>query len=148
VEEAREVDVHYPALSSPLILARGEHRLVGTASGPKPVAVLREVRLKQRTEHLKRGLLQEPIQYRGHAQPAGSPAGFGYLDASHRLGSITTRQQQRLDFVPLFSNQRRRALEVEPIDTRCSFVPSDLFPRGVQVAAFDHLLHQPCPWPD
>ena len=61
--------------------ARSEHRLVSTAAGPKPVAVLREARFKHRGQHLKRRLLDEPIQYRRDAQLAGSPVRLRDLHA-------------------------------------------------------------------
>ena len=64
VEEAREVQIHDPSLPLHLVVSRCEHRLVSTASWPKPVAVPREARFKQRGQHLKRRLLDEPVQYR------------------------------------------------------------------------------------
>lgn len=80
VEELLQVDIDHPpvALLQPLsCLLDG---LMGAPTRPEPVAVLRERRVEDGLEHLRDGLLDQPVQHRGDPQQPHTTIGLRDLD--------------------------------------------------------------------
>src|SRR5215468_4937608 len=93
VEELLQIQVYHPTTAFRHVLLRGKHRLLGASSGAKAVARLGKVRLKERTQYLMQGLLNEPINPCWNAQLPHSTIGLRNFHASHRLRLVCAVQQ-------------------------------------------------------
>ena len=70
VEELLQIKVDHDAQARADVLLRAPHRLMGRASGPKPVARIREASVPVSLQHLHHRLLDEAVKHRGHAERA------------------------------------------------------------------------------
>jgi hypothetical protein len=101
IKERVQIDVHHPRRVITDELACRLDRLMRRTAGPKPDAVVTEVRLKQRFEHAQHGLLDQPIQRRRHPQRPLPTARLGDHHPAHRLRSIGARIKHRADLRPM-----------------------------------------------
>ena len=72
VEELLQVEVDDEVEAREDVLLRAPDRLMGRASGPKPVARIREVGVPLLLQHLHHRLLDEAVEHRGHAEQANA----------------------------------------------------------------------------
>jgi len=78
VEVALEVQFHAPAVALAQKFLHPFHRFAASASGSKPVALLGEVMLEDRFEHLLQFPFHRPVAHRRYAQrPLLGRAGLG-----------------------------------------------------------------------
>ena len=75
------------------------------ALGTKAPAMLAHIAVEGRAQHLMQGLLDQPVLYRGNAQPARPAAGLGNVHRTHRRRPVVARQE-------LLPNPRPVLLEV------------------------------------
>ena len=89
VEVALEVQFHAPAVALAQKFLHPFHRLAASASGSKPVALLGEVVLEYRFEHLLQCRFHRPVAHRGNSQrPLLGRPGLGYPNPARRLPVI------------------------------------------------------------
>ena len=136
VKEALQVQVHHPAVAAPDVRLDMAHGLMGRALRAKAVAVSMEVGFPLRGNHLRNGLLDEPIQHRGDAQGAHLAVWFGDLHATHRLRAVAARDQSGADVWPVVSEMLGKHIDGHAVNARRAFVLAYLFQCALQVGAF------------
>ena len=92
VEELRQVHIHHHALAGLDVAPRGLDRVVRPSARAKPVAVFAEGGINLGLQHLQQCLLDQAIEYRGNAQLALAPIGFGNHHLAYRTGPVTSCQ--------------------------------------------------------
>jgi hypothetical protein len=142
IKEFLQIDVHHPFISRLGILLGLLHSVVGTASGSKPIAVRRELPLKDRREHLCDRLLEQTIHHRRYPQQPHSALRFGYLYPPHGTGLIGSAFERGPDLQPMLLQVRPQVFHRHPVDPRCACVALDSLQRCEQVLAFPYLFPQ------
>ena len=88
VEERGQVDIDHLLIALPKILTHLLHGLVRVSPRPEPKAVVAELTLLHRTQHLRDRLLNHAIRYVWNPQRALIAIRFGYPHAAHRMRLI------------------------------------------------------------
>src|SRR4051812_22989577 len=115
---------------------------MGRATGPEPVAVLRERRVPAALEDLQDRLLDQAIQHGGDAELAHPAVRFGEFDSPHRLRPVGPVEQLFPDGWPVLTKVIPGLVDGPAIDAGTSLVGADLMPRIFEVLSFAHFLHQ------
>ena len=77
----------------------------------KPVTVIAEARLKDRSQHLSQGLLNEPIQETGNAEHPFASLGLVNFHSTNRLWAVSAFQQRDSQCWPLRAEPFREFFE-------------------------------------
>src|SRR3954453_4644788 len=115
---------------------------MGRATGPEPVAVLRERRVPAALEDLQDRLLDQAIQHGGDAELAHPSVRLGDLDSPHRLRPVSPLEQLFPDGWPVLTQVVPGLVDGLAIDARAPFVGADTMPRLFEVLPFADLVHQ------
>jgi hypothetical protein len=118
VEELCDVDIHHPVLPFLRILLCGSHGILRTAPRSESVAVLAELRIEDRCQHLQHHLLNQPILYRRDPQHSRAAARFGYFHPPYGTRNIGSRQQLRPNPLPVRLKMTLQFLRRHPVDPR------------------------------
>src|SRR5437867_3883167 len=147
IEVALEVGIHTPDLTLVQELLHAIHCLPTAPAGPKPVAVLGEIALKDRFEYVPHSRLDGPVAHRGNSQRSllVRPR-FLYPDATRRLAAVAFSAQ-------FFAQPRQLALDMLvklldglAIDSGCSLVAPDRPKAGLKVVLREHFVPEPEPY--
>ena len=129
VEEFRQVHVHgypVPRLDIALYLLDA---VVGGAPGPKAETRRGEVRVEERSQHLRNRLLDHPIDDgRNAQQPFPLSVSLWNLRAPDRGGLIGLVSYRLANARPVVARKRWELLNGHPIDTRSTVVGFHLVP--------------------
>jgi hypothetical protein len=143
VEELLEVQIHNPAPSFMLEVAGFAHRLFRTSSGPEAVAVLREVGIEQRHQHLRYGLLDQSIQHGGNAEDAfAPPVRFGDRHTPYGAWLVAAIQQLASYRGPMDFEPSAQLPDVHPVDSRAPVVGLHSSQRLPHVVSPDRCTQQ------
>src|SRR4029450_5841812 len=112
------------------------------ATGPQPVAVFRERRVRAALQDLQDRLLDQAIQHGGDAELAHPSVRFGDLDSPHRLRPGSSVEALFPDGWPVLTQVDSGLVDGPAIDAGTPLVGADLMPRPFEVLSFAHLLHQ------
>ena len=115
---------------------------MGRAAGPKPVAVIAEVRLENGLEHLQHGLLDQPVQHRRHPQRALPAPGFGDHHPAHRLRLVGARVKRRPHARPMLLQPWPQLTGRHAVDASGTGVALDASERQGEVLAGEDLVPQ------
>src|SRR5690606_6748429 len=131
-------------MSSPILdeALRRQDGVVGTAPGPKPIAVLAEPRVEDRLQDLQEGLLNEPVEHRRDAELTLAPTGLGDELAFHWRRAIAPGEKLLLVGGPLGHQVRTQLVDRHAVDARASLVLLHSPERGLQVRATQHAVQQ------
>ena len=77
IEELLQIEIDHDGVARPDVFLSAPYRLMGRASGPEPVARIRETSVPIPLQHLHHRLLDEAVEYRGHTEQANAADGFG-----------------------------------------------------------------------
>ena len=142
VKEFGDVHVHHPVLATLDVLLRCPDRIVCAPSRSESVAVLAEVGLEDRLQHLQKHLLYPSIQHRRYPQHPGSSVGFGYLHSPHWTGHIRPCQQLCADAFPMRSNVVAQLPCRHSVNARRASVAFDRQPGRRGIVLRDDFFHQ------
>src|SRR3954471_15930797 len=115
---------------------------MGRATGPEPVAVLRERRVPAALQDLQDRLLDQAIQHGGDAELAHPAVRFGELDTPHRLRLVSPVEQLFPDGWPVLTQVVPGLADGPAVDAGPPSVGADSMPRPFEVLSFADLLHQ------
>src|ERR1700751_1526970 len=82
---------------------------------PEAVAVLAEVGIKERVQHLQQRLLDQTIRHRRDAELTLAALGLGDRHPSHRTGPVRPRQQLLADRRPRRAQLRGSLVDVQSV---------------------------------
>src|SRR5262245_44024018 len=112
------------------------------ATGPEPVAVLRERRVPAALQDLQDRLLDQAIQHGGDAELAHPSVRLGDLDSPYRQRLVSPVQELVPDGGPVLTQGVPGRVDGPAIDAGAALVGADLMPRDFEVLSLAHLLHQ------
>ena len=92
-----------------------------------------ERRIKDRLQHLKQRLLDEPICHRWDAKLALASLRLRDRYPTHRLRPVRARQQLFPDHGPFAAQPVGGLVDIQPVDTRCTLVGPHPFPSLLHV---------------
>ena len=79
------------------------------------------------------------------AQHPLAPIGLGYLDPTHRLRSVPSRQNVGLDAQPMVPEVLGQRIDAHAVDARRAFVLAHSFQDALQLVAFENASsNSPC----
>ena len=142
VEELLQVEVDDEVEAREDVLLRAPDRLMGRASGPKPVARIREVGVPLLLQHLHHRLLDEAVEHRGHAEQANAARRLRYLHPPHRLRRVAAREEPGPYLGPVGLQVIAQLVDGHPVDAGRPLVAPDTRQRLLQVAGLDDRLHR------
>ena len=126
VKELRKVDVHNPAMPVIHYFQCFKNCLLCTPIGPESVAVVVELLLKYRSEHLCYRLLYKAVYHRWHSKVPCSTVWLWYLHPSDRLRLVLPCPQLFPDAFAVFRKVCTKSFDGHSVDTCRSFVSDDL----------------------
>src|SRR3974390_362908 len=88
----------------------------------KPIAVRAEVRVKERSEYLRDGLLYDTVQDRRNAQRTQVPIGLGNKHPAHRRWLIRACQEARTNLSPVLPGKSGELGDGHSIDSSGSAI--------------------------
>ena len=142
VEELCQVQINGDAVARPDIsLCLPECSMGGTIR-PEAETRLGKLRIEDRRQDLRNGLLDQPINYGRYPQRPLAPAGLRDHHPSHRLRAVAAITQALANRRPLLAREFGEVLDVHAVDTRRTPVGLHPLPRAAQVLRREHLLHQ------
>src|SRR5712671_7546809 len=114
---------------------------MGGASWSEAVTVLGKRPVPPLLENLQQGLLDQSVDDARHAELSDPAARLGYFDPLDRLWLVGSVEQLRPYAWPVFTQVARGVVDGHPIHARAALVPSNAFPRTLQILSAAHLLH-------
>ena len=112
---------------------------MGGASRSEAVAVLGERWVPPLLENLQQGLLDQSVDDARHAELSDPAVRLGYFDPLDRLRLVGPVEQSRPDAWPMLTQVALGVVDGYPIDARTPLVPSDAFPRSLEILSIAHL---------
>ncbi len=111
--------------------------MVGLAAAalPKPVTVWREPRIEDGGERLRDGLLDQPIQCRGHSQLAFPTVGLGDGHLPHGTRTVAPRIEGSTDFRPVGFQPGSQLGDRPPVHARGTLMDLDALQCPQQIGA-------------
>ncbi len=140
VKEAIEVQID--GVLEPLgdVALGATDRIMGRAPGTKAEATLREAGVEYGHQHLREGLLDQPIQGRRHPQLPLPAGGLWNRDPPGGLRSVGARVEHRPDLGPVVVQPGAKLFGLQPIDAGSTGVALDASERRRQIAPGEELL--------
>jgi len=92
-------------------------------------------------QHLQHGLLDQSVDDARHAEFSDPAVRLGYFDPLNRLWLVGSVEQLRPFAWPVLTQVARGVVDGHPIHARAALVPSNAFPRTLQILSAAHLLH-------
>jgi hypothetical protein len=138
-----QINVYDPFIAFRHVLPGGINRLMGAPAWPKPEAMLRELGVEYQREYLRYGLLDQPVQRRGHSQLSLAAVGLGDRHPANRCGSVVSFLEQHPDARPASSEPRPQVGDRHPVHAWSALVLLDSLQRPHQVPLGEHVLPQP-----
>src|SRR5207253_9154111 len=147
IEVALEVGIYTPALPLVQEFFHAGHCLPTAAAGPKPVAVLGEVALKDGFEYVPQSRLDGPVAHRRNAQRSlfGRPR-FRYPDATRRLAVVAFYTQFFAQSGQLGLGVFVELLDGLAINSGSAFVAPNGPEGRLKIALGEHLVPEPKPF--
>ena len=108
----------------------------------KPEAMGMKQRVKDRREHLRDGLADQPIHHSRHPQLPQTTRGLGDHHPAHRPRPVGARVQLGADLRPVVLQPRPQLLGAHSVDTRGTDVPLDASERFSEIPAGQEQLPQ------
>jgi hypothetical protein len=142
IKERLQIDIDNPRRVILHELACPQDGLMGRAPGPKPEAVIAEMRLKDGLEHLQHGLLDQPVQHRRHPQRPLPTPGFGDHHPAHRPRLIGARVKRRPHTRPVLLEPWPKLRGRHRVDASGTGVALDTSKRRHEVLAGENPLPQ------
>src|SRR5262249_27735945 len=115
---------------------------MGRATGPEPVAVLRERRVPAALQDLQDRLLDQAIQRGGDAELAHPAVRLADPHSPYRQVRVSYVQELFRDSWPLLTQVVPGRVDGPAIDAGASPVRADAMPRLFEVLSFAPPLHQ------
>jgi site-specific DNA recombinase len=140
VKEPVQIDVGDPLPAVFDIGPRCPHRLVGGPAGTEPEGRPGELRVEDRREHLRDGLLNQTVQAGGHPQQPLAAPGLGDHHPADRRGLVAARVQGLPDLHPVLVQPRAKLIRGHAIHTRRTPVGLHTPQRPAQIARREHPL--------
>ena len=98
------------------------------------------MRIEDRAEDLRNGLLHQPIQHTRHPQQPFSAAGLGNCYPTNRQRPVDTRVQRLPHLRPMINEPRTQIFRAHPVDPGRTTIGLDTFQRRRQVLPGKHQL--------
>jgi hypothetical protein len=93
-------------------------------------------------QYLQHGLLDQSVDDARHAELSDPAARLGYFDPLDRLRLVGSVEQLRPYAWPVFTQVALGGVDGHPIHAGTALVPSNAFPRTLEILSVAHLLHQ------
>lgn len=123
-------------------------RIMGAPARAEPIRNRHKPRIKHRGQHLRDGLLNQPIQHRRNSQLPLPAIRFGNHHLTHRRRTVRTRIQRRPRRRPMFTAPVTQLSKGHTIHTGRTPIAFDTSQRNSQVLRGEHLIPQPLAAPD
>src|SRR4051794_3713817 len=140
IKEPVQINVDHPPVA---ILDRPPshpHRLMSGSTRTKTERRPREMRIEDRAEDLRNGLLHQPIQHTRHPQQPFTPAGLGNCYPTNRQWPVSTRVQRLPYPRPMINKPRTQIFRAHTVDPGRTTIGLDTFQRRRQVLPGEHQL--------
>ena len=143
IKERVEIQINAPRRTISDGLACPLDRFMRRAPRAKPEAAGMETRVKDRREHLRHGLLDQPIQHRRHPQHPHPARRLSDHHPPDRRRPVDARVKLRADLRPMVFKPRPQLPSTHPVDASGTGVSLDTSERLSEIAAGEHQLPQP-----
>ena len=128
IEVGLQITIHCPLIALLTLFAHVRDGGVSLFTFSETIAVLTEVLIKDRTEHLSYGLLDDSIQYGGDTQGAFLSVWLWYPDSAYWCGCIVPLPNLADYPWEVGSGKLRKVRYRHPVDTGGSLVRLYPFP--------------------
>src|SRR4051794_2939768 len=129
VKEFLQIDIDHELVAFGDIELCLGYGLMSRATGPEPVAVLRERRVPAALQDLQDRLLDQAIQHGRDAELAHPTVRLGQFDAPYRLRLVSPVEQLFPDGWPVLAQVVPGLVDGPAIDAGASLVGADTMPR-------------------
>jgi hypothetical protein len=92
-------------------------------------------------QNLQQGLLDQPVDNARDAELSDPAVRLGYFDPLNRLRLVGSVEQLRPYAWPVLTQVALGVLDGHSIHARTALVPSNAFPRTLEILSVAHLLH-------
>src|SRR3989304_6250636 len=130
------------AVARPDISLYLPERSMGRTIGPEAETRFRELRIEDRRQDLRDGLLDQPINHGRYSQRPPAPARLRDHHPTPRLRAVAAIDKALANRRPLLAREFGEVLNGHAVDTRRTPVGLHPHPRAAQVLRREHLLHQ------
>ena len=143
IKELLKIYVNYPQPPFLHVPLRLTHGIVRATPRPEAVAVLRKRRVESWLQDLQYGLLDEPIEHRRDTELALPAIALWDRSPLHRLRLVRAREQLLAERRPVHAQMIGKLSNGHPVHAGTALVMPHSLQRELEVAAFNHRLHQP-----
>ena len=138
VEELFEINIHGDLTAILNVLPKLTNSVVCRTVGPKAKTALGKCWVKDRLQHLRYGLLDNPVDDRWYAQLSFSALRLRYGFASDWVWLISPIDEGLAYLGPMLFGKVGKGVQCHSIDTGCTFVGPHSFPCFVHVGRFQY----------
>ena len=142
IEELLQIEIDHDVEARADVVLRTLHRPMSRASGPEPVARVRETGVPIPLQHLHRRLLDEAVEHRRHAERTNAARCFRYLHPPHRLRCVAAVEKPGPDLGPVVLQVIAQVIDCHAVEAGRPFVAPDTSQRLPQITGIDDRLHR------